>query len=735
MISGKKKVLLIAGMVLGLGLFLAACGSKATPTACPAIPPAPEPLKCPSAAPLLTPAPTQAPAVQAPFEDLWKASGHAQKDAAAFTHWDTASPAEIPVTCAKCHSSPGFQDYVGADGSEAFKVDKAAPIGTVITCETCHNAATLKLSTVKFPSGAEVTGLGREAVCMTCHQGRASGATVDAAIKTAAFTDDDTPATPDQKVTFTNIHYFAAAVSRYGTVVKGGYEYPGKSYDAVFNHVLGYQTCIDCHNPHSTAVKVDECKVCHTGVAKVEDLKNIRMNDSLVDYNGNGDVKEGLYYEVDGLRNMLLQAIQNYAKEIAKAPIVYDAATNPYFFIDTNANGKADKEELTSANAYTAWTARLLKAAFNYQTSIKDPGGYAHGAKYIIELLYDSIDDLNSKATTQVDLSKAHRISAGHFAGSATAFRDWDAAGAVPGTCARCHSGEGLPQFLKNGAVVANPTVNGLLCETCHDDLVKFTRYQVKTVPFPNGASLTFNDSLDSNLCIECHQGRESTVSVNAAINKLKLANDDTMSKDLKFLNIHYFAAGATLFGTQAKGLYEYNGKVYAGKFEHVKGYEGCADCHDAHSLQPKLQACKGCHNTDDPTQIAGPGDKEPLAATFETMKARLLEGVTAYAKDVAKAPIVYSPASYPYWFIDTNGNGKADPDELKTENAYVSWTPRLLKAAYNYQASVKDPGAFVHNHTYVFQVLYDSIADLQTKVPGLKLDDLTRPAVPAASK
>jgi len=222
---------------------------------------------------------------------------------------------------------------------------------------------------------------------------------------------------------------------------------------------------------------------------------------------------------------------------------------------------------------------------------------------------------------------------------------------------------------------------------------------------------------------------------VNAAINKLKLANDDTMSKDLKFLNIHYFAAGATLFGTQAKGLYEYNGKVYAGKFEHVKGYEGCADCHDAHSLQPKLQACKGCHNTDDPTQIAGPGDKEPLAATFETMKARLLEGVTAYAKDVAKAPIVYSPASYPYWFIDTNGNGKADPDELKTENAYVSWTPRLLKAAYNYQASVKDPGAFVHNHTYVFQVLYDSIADLQTKAPGLKLDDLTRPAVPAASK
>jgi hypothetical protein len=674
------------------------------------------------------------PAVKAPFEELWAASGHANKTAEAFIHWDSATPAEVPVTCAKCHSSTGFQDFVGADGSEAGKVDKAAAIGTVITCDTCHNAATLKLSTVTFPSGAEVTGLGREAVCMTCHQGRASGKTVDDKITAAAFATEDTPATPEQKITFTNIHYFAAAVSRYGTEVKGGYEYPGKSYDTVYNHVLGYQACTDCHDPHSTAIKIDECKVCHPDVAKVEDLKNIRMNDSLVDYNGNGDVKEGLYYEVDGLRNMLLQAIMNYAKEVIKTPIVYDAATNPYFFIDTNADGKADKEELVSTNNYNAWTARLLKAAFNYQTAIKDPGGYAHGSKYIIELLYDSIEDLNTKATTQVDLSKANRISAGHFAGSQMAFRDWDAEGEVPASCSRCHSGEGLPMYLKYATTIGNPTVNGMLCETCHDDMVKFTRYQVATVPFPSGASLTFTETLDNNLCIECHQGRQSTVSVNTAINKLKLATDDTVSKDLRFSNIHYFAAGATLFGTQAKGLYEYTGKAYAGKFEHVAGFEGCANCHDAHALQPKLAACKGCHNTDDPTQITAKGDKEPLAAIFETMKARLLEGIMAYAKDVNKVAIVYSPTSNPYWFVDTNGNGTADPEEVVSTNAYNgNWSSRLLRAAYNYQAAVKDPGAFVHNHTYVFQVLFDSITDLKTKVPALKVDDLTRPEVPAA--
>ena len=41
------------------------------------------------------------------------------------------------------------------------------------------------------------------------------------------------------------------------------------------------------------------------------------------------------------------------------------------------------------------------------------------------------------------------------------------------------------------------------------------------------------------------------------------------------------------------------------------------------------------------------------------------------------------------------------------------TWTPRLLKAAYNYQVSLKDPGAFAHGNKYIVQLLFDSIADL----------------------
>ena len=61
-----------------------------------------------------------------------------------------------------------------------------------------------------------------------------------------------------------------------------------------------------------------------------------------------------------------------------------------------------------------------------------------------------------------------------------------------------------------------------------------------------------------------------------------------------------------------------------------------------------------------------------------------------------------------------------AGPGEAIYPNRYVTWTPRLLKAAYNYQYATKDPGAFAHNGKYVLQILYDSLVDLGANVSGM---------------
>jgi hypothetical protein len=661
-----------------------------------------------------------------PFLNEWLSSGHADFSAEAFNRWNDEDPAQVPANCAKCHSEAGYLDYLGADGSAVHVVDSPAPIGSVVSCATCHNDATLSKTSVIMPSGIELTGLGDEARCMECHQGRESMVSVNNAIDAAGVEDD--AVSPDLR--FRNIHYYAAAATKYGTLAKGGYEYAGMTYDANFAHVEGFDTCIGCHNSHTLEVKVEQCSECHTGVETVEDLRDVRMEGSIVDYDGDGDLEEGIAYEIEGLQAILYEALQGYAAEVVETGIVYDADAYPYFFIDTNANGEADDDEIVAPNGFNAWSPRLLKAAYNYQTSKKDPGAFAHGGKYIIQLLHDSIADLNSAVAEPTDMAEMRRIDAGHFAGSEQAFRYWDGAGTVPATCSKCHTGAGLPLFLAEKVTMSQAPSNGLQCSTCHNDLVEYTRYEVEAVTFPSGAVLSMEDP-DDNLCLQCHQGRESTVSVNRLIGDTEA---DTVSDALRFLNIHYFAAGATRFGTEAKGAYEYEGMEYVGFFDH-SNVNSCADCHGAHKLEVDPQICAECHeevtSKEDLVDIRynyadydGDGDdREGLALELETMREILYAALQEYAADTVGTDIVYTSASHPYFFIDTNGNGEADPDEISGTNRYNTWTPRLLRAAYNYQYASKDPGAFAHNGQYIVQVLYDSIEDL-----GGDVSDMERP-------
>jgi hypothetical protein len=363
---------------------------------------------------------------------------------------------------------------------------------------------------------------------------------------------------------------------------------------------------------------------------------------------------------------------------------------------------------------------------------MKDPGGFAHNPTYMIELLYDSIANLNQQMpeADQVDLSQAHRTDPGHFDVTGEPFRHWDADGVVPGTCARCHTASGLPTFLENGVNInVRPPSNSLACSTCHDNIGEFTTYTVDKVPFPSGAVLSFGDGVVSNLCLNCHQGRESTVSVNKAIANAKVDND-VVSDKLNFRNVHYFAAGATLFGSEAQGAYQYEGKDYNGRNMHTEDYQQCVQCHDQHALTLRVDECADCHDgvaTQDDLRLIrheaegaeaidydGDGNSaEPIADELGTLEEALMAQMQAYAADKAGTAIAYNPASYPYYFIDTNGNGQVDPDEANSDNAYASWTPNLLRAAYNYQYMQKDPGVFAHNPDYAMQILYDSIESL----------------------
>ena len=696
-------ILILIAAVLVLTACQADAEPEATATACPEVPECPE---CPEPEPCPEPV-----GGEVPFEEAWAGSPHADSDAEAFRHWDEDDPAVVSPACAKCHSTAGYVDFHGGDGSEFGTIDNEVSALEVegIQCAACHNPEVVKKDSVVMPSGLELTGLGDEARCMECHQGRQSKISVENQILEAAGAEEMADVDLDavnEELGFANIHYYPAAAIKYGTLAKGGYEYAGNSYDGNFAHVDQFDTCIECHDPHTLELQ-DGCVACHGE----GEPSTYRTEGSLVDYDGDGDLEEGVAAEITGLQEILYGAIQTYASETAGTAIVYDAQAYPYFFIDTNADGETQEEEANYGNQYATWTPRLVQAAYNYQVAKKDPGGFAHGGKYIIQLLYDSIEDLNPALTEGL-----HRNDHGHFAGSEEAFRHWDEDGEVPGSCSRCHSADGLPLYLTEGAEISQPISNGFQCDTCHGGGEFPALYAVSSVTFPSGATVQVSADDPSGLCMSCHQGRSSTVSVRNAVDGLG-ANE--VAEDLGFINIHYFAAAASRYGTEVQGGYEFEGKDYVGYFEHVEGFASCAECHDAHKLTVKSDQCFTCHGGADQfdeirmteTDFDGDGDlEEGIAQEIEALNEALYEAIQAYASDVVGTGIIYDAHAYPYFFTDSDGNGEVDPGEAIYPNQYATWTPSLLKAAYNYQYVEKDPGAFAHNAMYVIQLIYDSI-------------------------
>ncbi|MGG7646124.1 polyheme membrane-associated cytochrome C [Rhodovulum sp. YNF3179] len=324
-------------------------------------------------------------------------------------------------------------------------------------------------------------------------------------------------------------------------------------------------------------------------------------------------------------------------------------------------------------------------------------------------------------------------IASPHGDYSSESFTHWNEDGAVPVNCAACHSGPGFSDFLgadgSAAGVVDHPApINAPVdCAACHTSAAE----TLDTVSFPSGVTMSGLGS--SAICSVCHQGRQSTDSVEAA---LEGKADDTVDPELGFLNIHYAASAATLMGSDARGGYQYPGKSYAGRFMHVPSANTCTTCHEPHTTEVATEGCVACHQgieelSDIRTRHAdfdGDGDTaEGIHGEIMTLHGILAERITAYAADVAGTPIIYDSHAYPYYFTDTDGDGTVDDGEAAYPNRYQSWTPRLLRAAYNYQVVAKDPGGYSHNPQYFLQLLYDSIEDLSAQL-GVETGALTRP-------
>ncbi len=310
------------------------------------------------------------------------------------------------------------------------------------------------------------------------------------------------------------------------------------------------------------------------------------------------------------------------------------------------------------------------------------------------------------------------KLGVGHFNREGKAFHYWDKEKEIPVPCARCHGSTGVAQYLKEGKTPPQPqTKTAFACTNCHADLGTFARNRAEKVTFPSGKTVDSGNN-DTNLCMTCHQGLEAGANVDKVIAGMA---PDTPDPKLRFVHVHYFPAGAMKFGTEAKVGYEYQGKTYAGRWNHIPALNNCTGCHDPHSGELQEEKCGQCHRD----RRGG----EEKAHAVDEYKKDLYAAIQQYARNVGGSAIGFSPEAYPYWYTDANGNAKIDADEVRPDNIYKAYTPRLMQATFNYTMALRDPGAGYHNGRYALQLLYDSLESLaQSGKAGVSMRNKERP-------
>jgi hypothetical protein len=528
--------------------------------------------------------------------------------------------------------------------------------------------------------------------------------------------------------------------------------------------------CTSCHDPHAqnvVNVSATSCGRCHfdettglpvTTFAQITDQRQFGFTG---DIDGDG-IEAGLDVEIAGLEAKLYQVIQAYAQNVVGKQV---CQTTPP---DNNLYNYSGTGACSTSKKYSYMTPRLLKAGFNLLFAQADFGGWAHNPRYVIEILYDSITDLNAGlvANGQAAVPFAGlRSFDGHFGaadslepGGGMAFSDWNATGFTGSSaaCSQCHGGKvGLDNYLLNSGlpIVSTPAtpVTGMQCTTCHAPTASSVdmtaiRSDITNVYFPPQKAATGAGQVvvaasttpeSFALCGSCHSGRENQTTVD-----LSFAGKTGVKWDVSFKNPHYLGAAGIMLGSITNVMYQTGGTTvaYAAKPAFWGAVNGnapgphgsphgaaCTGCHNPeatrHTFEVDLatsipggqtgtpKACNGCHIVEPYGDFRLQPRKDNVAAlsallytTIQSYANLAISGGNTYAK-----PVCYNGAAYPYWYVDIGG--------ACGTGAQAKFDFKAAKAAYNYKWSQAEPGAYAHNYEYMMQNLIDSIMDLDPTV------------------
>ena len=325
--------------------------------------------------------------------------------------------------------------------------------------------------------------------------------------------------------------------------------------------------------------------------------------------------------------------------------------------------------------------------------------------KYPASYVTSRAECTNCHASNSLNATVRHQwAKSGHAAFKDPAWTDYDFK--TKTDCVQCHSTTGFIAYSTGKVtaawgVAADKTKELLTCIGCHSNVANgIVRTVTPVKPFADDTYVNRNVG-PSNICMDCHSGRNNGLSITGKVGSADFAV-------LDFVAPHYLAAGGTLHG---KGGYNYPDQTYAfyssnshraigiGNSNGTGTAGPCIGCHMTASEKHLFKAvssatngtigkitapvCVNCHaDSLGVTQITT--KQADFANTLEALKAML-----------ADKGFVYTP-TYPY-FSNTNwGSGQSGAN--------------TMGAAFNYVLLLKEPGAYAHNSAYAKQLTSNSI-------------------------
>jgi nitrate reductase cytochrome c-type subunit len=314
----------------------------------------------------------------------WNNSLHAQMTR-------TPSGSSSRIACVRCHTAPGFINYItylGSTNSYVTNYNYEA-----VTCQACHdphdasNPYELRTSTtVTFNgnTGFVVTNAGVGGFCMNCHNSR-NGSFSNSIVNYAlgqqtwnggsSFGPHDSPQ-GDMLEGVNGVTYGQAIPnSPHANVVSdtcvGCHMQPIATNDPAFTLAGGHSTKMSYTNSLGANVDVTYvCTQCHGAITN--------FNFPVADYAGVG-VIYGVQTEVQLLLNQL-STLLPYTNYVASGNYV------PAGFVQT------------SISTRTNWPVKYLNAAYNWQFVNNDGSLGVHNMAYTVGLLKASIANLTGDA-------------------------------------------------------------------------------------------------------------------------------------------------------------------------------------------------------------------------------------------------------------------------------------------------------------------------------------------------